>query len=233
MISEGLFILMTNEEIIQVLNHCNFYELTYDTCQEQVINKILDLSIPIYCDRGATKVVIFFPNTDVVVKIPFWGYLDLDNNYQNFLYADDGEDGCDYCKAEEKIYDSAVNWDERFARVLIKNTLLCHIQNHPIYTQPICEPFDKKYANVTNVRNMKEKDKEKIEKTLKLCNEWNFCCFNIVWLKDVLQLFGKDFLYSLLDFLEEENINDLHRGNVGYYENTPVIIDYGGYYDSY
>ena len=41
---------------------------------------------------------------------------------------------------------------------------------------------------------------------------------------------GKEEFYSLSDFCSEYEINDLHRGNVGYLDGHIVILDYAGYW---
>jgi hypothetical protein len=33
-----------------------------------------------------------------------------------------------------------------------------------------------------------------------------------------------------MNFIEDEEINDLHRGNLGYLNGRPVILDYSGFH---
>lgn len=46
------------------------------------------------------------------------------------------------------------------------------------------------------------------------------------WLKDVLTMYGREFFDTMINFFEEEGIYDLHRGNIGYLNEKPVIIDW-------
>jgi len=50
--------------------------------------------------------------------------------------------------------------------------------------------------------------------------------------KEILQVSYPSRIYGLLeDFLGTFKINDIHRGNIGFINNNPVIIDYSGYYE--
>ena len=50
--------------------------------------------------------------------------------------------------------------------------------------------------------------------------------------KEILQVSYPPRIYGLLeDFLETFKINDIHRANIGFINNNPVIIDYSGYHE--
>ena len=52
---------------------------------------------------------------------------------------------------------------------------------------------------------------------------------DILWRARVTQLYGKNFMRSLQEWMEEYHINDLHIGNIGMYQGRPILLDYAGY----
>lgn len=42
-------------------------------------------------------------------------------------------------------------------------------------------------------------------------------------------MYGRNNCIKLCRFVVDNNINDLHEGNVGYYKNKPIILDFCGY----
>lgn len=49
------------------------------------------------------------------------------------------------------------------------------------------------------------------------------------WFARAVEFYGFSFIYKLNVFLEENDVSDLHEGNIGYMANErPVLIDYGG-----
>ena len=50
------------------------------------------------------------------------------------------------------------------------------------------------------------------------------------WLAKAIDVYGEDEVNSLLDFIREHSIDDLHYGNIGYRKNgEPVLLDYSGF----
>ena len=49
---------------------------------------------------------------------------------------------------------------------------------------------------------------------------------------DFIREYGQEAYVALSDFMYEENINDLHCGNVGDIDGRMVFIDYSGYHSS-
>ena len=46
-----------------------------------------------------------------------------------------------------------------------------------------------------------------------------------------VEKYGYEEFMKIADFLEWNEINDLHSGNIGYVEDRVIFIDYAGYYD--
>ncbi len=50
------------------------------------------------------------------------------------------------------------------------------------------------------------------------------------WASMVIVLYGKKKCKALCRFIIENEINDLHRSNIGYLKNRPIILDFSGYH---
>ena len=48
-------------------------------------------------------------------------------------------------------------------------------------------------------------------------------------MRDAINWYGENEIEKLLKFINDEKINDLHSGNLGYLNDRPVIVDYAGY----
>ena len=57
------------------------------------------------------------------------------------------------------------------------------------------------------------------------------CEVSSFWVHEFLEVYGEDTFEEFTNFLTCFGINDLHSGNVGYWNNKPVIFDYSGYYE--
>lgn len=226
---------MTIPEILEVLTSCNFVKLTGDNFLDKIVDAIDD-SIDLQYEYGATKGVLFFPDTDFVIKIPFLGYDEEEQVYDEeddcyystentfftpFRYAEDGDAGEDYCKAEVLRYKRAK--DEKLDDFFVETKLAGYVNSHPIYMQPICDIFSRQ--DITSISD----EENEIINLIKEKND--FWIFNKRWMLDVLDIYGEDDLVKLCIFLREEHANDLHEDNIGYYKERPVLIDYAGFND--
>lgn len=224
---------MTIPEILTALKDCDFDELTEDNFEYNVID-----NIPCDVDygNGVTKVAIFFPDTDFVVKIPFSGYEEPEEeydeetdeyyetgeyDYSSFQFADDNQTGDDYCRVELLIYEEAKS--ENLDFLFAPTSFIGYVKDHPIYIQPICEPYSKRYP--------KDQKKESVDSAKKTCKEKNYYCFNANWLADVLECYGEEIFNKFCQFIQDEKINDLHSDNIGYCRGKPVLFDYSGFND--
>lgn len=50
-----------------------------------------------------------------------------------------------------------------------------------------------------------------------------------LWAEMCISIYGKKLVKKLCKFIEDNKINDLHSENIGYLNNKPIIIDFGGY----
>ena len=132
----------------------------------------------------------------------------------------------DYCKMEVDIYHHAQ--EEGLEEVFAAEEKLGEINDFSIYYQVKAESFE--YHSSSSVNST---DPQKLENAKTVIdsyqNDNGAYIFNKTWLADVLITFGREYLERLFNFLNQENISDLHRGNLGYIDTIPVIFDYASF----
>lgn len=214
-----------------------------EACEQLSEDLISDLYLPkdedFECFSGASKYVIACLDRDFVIKVPYkgstnsyscwsstagtyaydtYGCIKYTEEFEPFMYAADDADGDDYCRVEELRYEKAVEVGLDFLFAPTKK--IGEIRGVSIYAQPYCETFD----STGRLMSLNQKSN-----AFKLCKEKKFHCFNESWLNDVYCQYGAAILLNFLQFCDEVGIDDLHRGNVGYYNGLPVLIDYSGF----
>ena len=173
---------------------------------------------------GASKAVLVPKETDYVIKIPFMGCFEEDWEkeeyvFSNFEGAEDDENYWNYCLKEIHIYEKAEA--ANVEKVFLKTTYEGNINDFPIYSQPKVNTFvEDNYVKCSN---------EEIDSTKAKVREKNFNVFSPTWLFHAFNYYGDDYIFRLLSFIKEENIYDLHSGNLGWVGNRPVIVDYAGF----
>ena len=53
---------------------------------------------------------------------------------------------------------------------------------------------------------------------------------NNLWWTRAYQIYGKSFMRRVVAWAEDNDVNDLHGSNIGYYCNKPCIFDYAGFH---
>lgn len=213
------------------------YEESFTSEDADTLEEELERNLPdedFYCESGATKFVIIPSNLDYVIKIPFNGQYDWDWNddYTFVPFEQGGKDGYDYLDLELGILK---DWKEKEMirdDILITQFLLPIeevgiINGFSIYIQKKAISYTDLYENGRKVPVSKEIQEKVTEISKKggfypsLPLDWLASCYNE--LQDEIKM---------IKFLRSINyISDLHRGNIGYCGNTPVVIDYAGYYE--
>lgn len=181
-------------------------------------------------ESGASKLVIIPDDRDYVIKIPFNGgyQWDWDNDryfFEPFNGADDDGDGNDYCAAEMKLYDRAV--EEGYAEFFVAVEYAGDINGYPIYTQKRVKDFCKYISDEEQKSYSSATSRTSLNSTHigRLPYYWAAACLTVF--EEDLQKFN-----AFIDFLRRTDIiKDLHTGNLGFLNNKPVIVDYGGWYD--
>lgn len=221
------------------LNPVDFYD--------RVVKPIEDHTeyMPDY-EMGATKGVLIFKDQDLVLKIPF-----MANEYDEGMYESDLEawnagelekepmledylryfgsatnffietqHDWDYCELECGIYQEAekAGLEPYFA----KEEWIADVNGYPIYRQVKVSPFNSDVSSHTRSQQDQSRARES-------CTRLKIDCFNESWIADFIDYYGEEELKKLCDFLGKLDIIDLHRGNVGYLDNYPILLDYSNY----
>ena len=170
-------------------------------------------------DYGATKMVIIPKYTDYVIKIPFTGdFENEEDEYQEYQNAE-GSECWDYCENEVIRYAQAkADGMERF---FAETKLIGYKDGFPIYVQEKC-------TCLTEIADRHSKySQEEKNKTLSITE---FCGIDLTWLTDVRLLYGEDICKELVDYVDSKDWNDdLRPANIGYKDNKPIIFDYSSF----
>jgi hypothetical protein len=149
---------------------------------------------------------------------PDWNYVIKFDLYKNGTY----------CQTELRNYERA-----KFYRV---EQVLLPIERHTILDNGIeiyfQTPYTSSYKNCPkDVARELEKAKGAMNPKLfnHICASMNYDIADR-WVARVVQLYGKKFLKSFQEWRKECEVNDLHKGNIGFLGNRPIILDYAGYH---
>lgn len=127
-----------------------------------------------------------------------------------------------YCENEAYYYKKAkaAGLGECFAKVFKFD----EVNNTSVYCAEYVDEI-----GCDSLNNLTKEEKEEVEKHTsqyktapRLPMEWSFTFINY---------YGTDLYDSLLEFLIDYGINDLHYGNIGYIQGRPVIFDYAGFWE--
>ena len=106
-------------------------------------------------------------------------------------------------------------------KVFLKTTYEGDVSDFPIYSQPKVNTFvEDDCVTCSN---------EELDSTRAKVREKNFNIFSPTWLFHAFNYYGDDYIFRLLSFIKEEDISDLHGGNLGWVGDRPVIVDYAGF----
>lgn len=184
-----------------------------------------------YCANGISKAVIVFEDCQEVLKIPFSGYEEEEEDVSGEVlfhfyefdgagYADNLE-AWDYCRKESYLSreSAAYGVEDCFAQ----ERKVGEICGYPIYAQ-------EKAISLGRHGSRRYYSAEQVTSTRRLCDDHSYWCFNAQWLTAFIEYHGKEKLEAFYAFLSDYDIEDLHDDNLGYIGDRPVIIDYSNYY---
>lgn len=227
---------MSREEILMHLKECIFDgELSENNYYSKIMNFLpKDVTV----ESGVTKMALFFPNTDFVVKIPFNGttqhhyeWNDETDEYEDTgevvfepfeeAYTNSEDDTWNYCQTEVEVYAQAK--DAGVAEFFLEMELFAVLNDQPIYIQQKAEIFE-------DIKDIDDYDSDTTDTTRKKCRDRELRCFNACWISDAFKYYEEKKVFEFLKFADR-NLEDLHTHNIGYVNDKPVIIDYAGYHE--
>ena len=185
-------------------------------------------------DAGATKLVLFYDDIpDYVIKLPIFGYYDEWNDkYFEFQKSNcycPIEENNNYCAAE--CYYTELAYQYKLEDMFIKTEVLTKIHGIPVYISEridcINEPWENEYlceddAVIYSAQNLYHQYKNGLDKS-------KFYLENLILFIDY---YGLKRTNQLIDFILQNNIQDLHNANIGFDFNGDLkIIDCAGFFD--
>jgi hypothetical protein len=136
----------------------------------------------------------------------------------------------DYSDAEDEceIYKKAI--EKGIAFLFPQTEILCRINGFAIVIQ---EQVDYAFGDMDwkEIDNLKHQCRTVSNKLItKIENNIYRSRIPIVWLKALVCIYGKKITKSFEEFTNEQKINDLHCGNVGFLNGKPIVLDFSGYH---
>lgn len=218
------------ESVLSIFKDCIFDgELTEYSFEEKIL-KHLPKDFNYDYNYGATKIVFILPDKNFVIKIPFSGCEVKFTGAQSPMRTEEGEeDEWDYCQVECDIY--ALAEEEAVEDFFAKTECIGFIHDYPIYVQEIAKIYKDIYPSrkIEGTEYRKKYTEEDYEKIDSLCCNHNYDCFNMYWLCDAFKYYGEIKGEEFLQFIKNVCVEDLHKANIGYIGDRPVIIDYSGF----
>lgn len=219
------------EVFITIKNHCNITTedfLNEENCQLAIIDPVASYcSVPFGWAMGASKIVIIPTDSEYVLKIPFNSRVEIEDeegdgeisyNFDAFECANTSN-GWDYCAAECDTYERA--WIKHLDACFLQTEFYGTINGWPVYVQRKCTVA---FCSEEDPYDSAEKE------LIRSCyNDNNYYALPFKWAIDFYNYYGETVLRELLSFLREEDLYDFHCNNLGYFNNVPVIFDYGDY----
>ncbi len=181
---------------------------------------------------GISKIVIVSPNLqNIVIKIPFNGYFDLNADETDYIWyyfgEANGSDPGDYCLAEWEKYKNLKTYGLNC--FVAKTFYYKTIDNIRIFLQEQVIPQSDLFLNSTYTPSKNSRE---------LANKWyKERKFDIEpeWIANCLDKYGeskvKRFLYYC-ENIDPDILEDAHESNFGYRDNgTPAILDFSNFLD--
>ena len=169
-------------------------------------------------DDGASKLVIIPENCDYVIKIPFNGSYDsFEGCYTEFSQ--------NYCETEIDLYEKIISENPVFAQFFLPLIKVEEFKKYNIYIQEKCHS----YIDTDEKERQSSYSKESLTRAF----EFQKHPLPLDWIAAVFENLKDETLFEeFIHVLEKYDITqDLHRGNIGYYKNKPIILDYAGFYE--
>lgn len=216
------------QKILSIIkDYCDLEDLTNENFSYHVIYPFENKYKGSFAwDKGVTKGVLIFHKFGFVLKFPFVGYAEEDEEgepYGDITYFTnaDSKDGWDYCLAEVNRYREAKEMGVE--NLFLEMKEIDNIDGYSIYYQEYATPF---------LEGVSSSNEDQREKARDMCTEKGVGrSISQEWLGDIINVYSINTLNNFLTFIKDFNIGDLHSGNIGYQGDHPVVIDYGDYYD--
>ena len=213
-------------DIMPYVKNFNFDRDYFSTMEEDLLISSVDENAPEFdWEDGASKLVIIPNDKNYVIKIPFNAGCSPNEDMNDMEYYDFSQN---YCETEVDLYNKIMDENPLFAQFFLPLTRVEEFKEYSVYVQPKCSTY------------LKSKDDEiKSSYSAESLNKVTFANLDYKssipedWVAGVLEILKDiNLVQEFFDFLYKYDIMfDLHRGNIGYCNNRPIILDYAGFYE--
>lgn len=163
---------------------------------------------------GATKQVIIFKEFDWVIK--YCSGNESDAMDEVHIYKQAVEAGLEYL-FPKTLFLCELNG----IKYIIQEKISFSAGNVPRMKYP-------KYQRIT--QTVARDVSEKMQHEFNRANHGHFTRkLDKMWTEMICSLYGRKVCVNLCEFVRQYKINDLHRNNIGYINDRPVILDFSGY----
>ena len=213
------------EQLNSIVNLLDYYiDGVYDLENEEDFEPMMEefrqrCPYKCYISNGATKGVIVFRDLGFVIKTPL-----IYNCGGEEIYGAGGDHDWDYCEAEVENYIAAQEYgvDKCFAQIEYINSI--GDTKHPIYIQEYVETI----GVTEEMSSHTDEDINTVREIINQSPAYDYIDTN--WEADLLASYGRKFYEKIKEFIYRQEINDLHKGNIGYNSKMPILLDYSGYH---
>lgn len=206
---------MKIESLLDLLHEIsNLEEMTYWGVEDFLDSKGLE---NIRLHDGATKLCLVCPNKDFVIK---WDF----------------HRGGKNVKKEVFFYEEAVR--KGVACFFPRTTIFAEYNGYTFIKQEkidiaVCDISYKDRATYEKIgSSVSDKILQKMIKGFVLPDCDYSRQLDPTWARVVISIYGKKLAKKLCEFIQENYISDLHKGNIGYKKHRPMILDFSGYFGS-
>ncbi len=235
------------------------FEDTYEQMITEPLTEAKELPNGWNYHYGVSKLVLMIPNCSFVVKIPFQSdgdgwytdrtrqavkfshlnkthfnksdltfikerFYELDMFYGPGNKNNEIEREWDYCELE-LLYTKKAK-EQGFDKYIANTILAGYVQDYPIYIQPKCTLYEEECIENHSSTWTEEKQSKASESIY--ANDIDHR-LSPCWVADFIEMYGEQEFNNFCNFLKENDIGDLHEGNIGYLKGRPVIYDYSGF----
>lgn len=212
---------MKKEDAIEIIKK---FRIDYDTYGYDVDDIIRELALgdEIKTSDGSSKTCMIFIKDNFVIK---WAN---GISYQN----EESNEALQEVKIYEKAKVAHLEMFFPYTELLgkINNTYFV-LQKKIDYSVSSLESYHynkiKKYKDITKTAS--DKKVGRIRNDTYIPNSRYNRTLNSLWVKMALVIYGKKVCKRLCSFIRENQINDLHNGNIGYKNDKPIILDFSGF----
>lgn len=211
---------MTKERAMEIIKELEITP-SLDRCEidEIITDKNLDNEIEVH--SGASKICITFLKADFVIK---WA---KGREYQKNKEANEALREVEvYKKSKKERLEMFFPYTESIGKI---NEVSFVLQKKIDFSvAEIDFRKEQKYHNIAKTTSLKMI--KKMEKGFQIKKSCYNRYLDSLWAGMALTLYGKAVCKRLCDFIQKNQINDLHSHNIGYKDDKPVILDFSGYF---